>query len=388
MNALLRLLGAPFVTVWRFWTEPVRAEPLAAFRILIGVTAMANLLTGFAWKLPGAVGGDDPLLPARTRDPWLQRTGRVSLLRGPVSLPLLGKWLPADVVGDHAPKWAEGWVPEPWAEAWKEWGERPGSAYLLFGVLILALASMTVGFLTRLSTLVALLLITTFTNTLSEYLNGGDWMARLSLWYLLLAPAGATWSVDAWLWPPEGPGPVMVAPWSLRLMQIQLAFMYLFAGLIKLGDVHFDNGTWWASLDVANGLATLDATHYAPGSWWPRGDWIDGSAIYWVMNDLSLTRWSYAQAPVPYFLCQMLTWTTLVFEIGFVVLVLWRWTRVPLLVVGVMLHLGILMTLEIGWFSEVVMCWYVLFLSGDAVTAASRRLFGRPAEAEAEAAPG
>ncbi len=385
MTHLLGLLAAPFVTVWRFWTEPVRAEPLAAFRILLGLTILANLLTGFVWRLPAAV-GPDGLIPGKTRDAWLERGGRVCLLRGPTALPLLGKWLPSDAFGHGIPTWAQGWVGKDATAAWKEWGERPGSAYLLFAVYLLALVMMTAGLLTRLSTFIAVLMAATFNNYLSEYINGGDFLLRNGLWLLLLSPAGATWSVDAWLWPGKQPGPVMIAPWSVRLMQIQVCFMYLFVGLTKLDDLHFDNPTWLASLDVVNGLTTYSkSTHYASGAWWPRGDWLDGNALYWVMNDVAITRWSYAQAPVPYALCQLLTWGTLAFEIFFIVLVLWKWTRIPLLIAGVMLHLGILVTMEIGWFSQVTLCWYVVFLSGGTVSAAARWLLGMPGE-DAEAA--
>jgi hypothetical protein len=378
---LLRLLAAPFVNVWRFWTEPVRAEPLAAFRILLGLTIIANLLTGFIWRLPSAV-GPDGLIPAKTRDSWLARGGRVCLLRGPTGLPLLGDWLPTDAFGHGISPWAENWVPKDTVYAWKAWGERPSSAYILFAVYLLSLAMMTVGLFTRLSTFVAVLMAATFNNYLSEYINGGDFLLRNGLWLLLLSPAGATWSLDARYWPPKEQGPVMIAPWSVRLMQIQICFMYLFVGLTKLDDIHFDKPTWWASLDVVDGLAKVGSSHFSSGSWWPRGDWLDGEALYWVMNDVAITRWSYAQMPMPYAVCKVLTWGTLIFEIGFPVFVLWKWTRIPLLLSGVLLHLGILITLEIGWFSQVTLCFYVLFLSGDTVDAAARWLSGTPREEE------
>jgi hypothetical protein len=146
----------------------------------------------------------------------------------------------------------------------------------------------------------------------------------------------------------------MIEPWSVRLMQIQVCFMYFFVGVAKLADLHWEHG-------------------------WLTGEWIDGTALYWVLNDVQITRWSYAQFPIPLFVCKMMTWTTIIFEIGFPLFVLWRWTRIPLLIFGVMLHLGILMLMEIGWFSQITLCWYVLFLSGDTVTTAVRWALGLPA---------
>ena len=81
----------PLLVVYRFWTAPIRAEPLAAFRILLGAVMVLALLTGLAWRLSDAL-GDDPLAPAKTRYDWFERSGRYSLLTGPVGIPFLGKW--------------------------------------------------------------------------------------------------------------------------------------------------------------------------------------------------------------------------------------------------------------------------------------------------------
>jgi hypothetical protein len=213
-----------------------------------------------------------------------------------------------------------------------------------------------IGFRTRLMTFVALLLAATFNNRMVELLNGGDALFRLGLYLLLLSPAGATWSIDAWLrsrwqWPrPLHPftQPRFIEPWSVRLMQIQIVFMYLFTGLTKLADIHPDAQWGW---------------------WWPRGDWLDGNALYWVLNDISLMRWSFAQFPIPLFACKIATWGTLFFEIFFGLLVLSRWTRPATLLVGVVLHLGILLTMEIGWFSQITLCWYLLFVQGGSLAA-------------------
>ena len=103
----------------------------------------------------------------------------------------------------------------------------------------------------------------------------------------MFAPAGAVWSLDAVLKRRRDPSPVMIPPWSVRLMQIQLAVIYLFTGISKL----------------SGGLV--------------GNDWITGEAVYWVLNDLSLTRWPYHWLPIPMFVCRLLSWGTLAFELGF-----------------------------------------------------------------------
>ena len=92
------------------------------------------------------------------------------------------------------------------------------------------------------------------------------------------------------------------------------------------------------------------------------------------MNDLALTRWPYHKLPVPMWLCQLSSWGTLVWEIGFPLLVAVRWFRPWALLAGVGLHLGILLTMEVGWFSQVTLCWYAVFLSGDTLGRIAARL--------------
>jgi hypothetical protein len=97
-----------------------------------------------------------------------------------------------------------------------------------------------------------------------------------------------------------------------------------------------------------------------------------------VLNDLSLTRWPYYWLPVPMIICRLLSWGTLVFELGFALVMalpprsaFLRRLRLSWLLAGVALHVGILVHTEVGWFSPATLCWYVLFLPGE------RLRFGR-----------
>jgi hypothetical protein len=346
---------------WRelhdFWAEPIRAEPLGLFRILLGLTLLGSLATGIGPRLVRYC-GPDALLPAGAGDDWLRRTGRFCLLRGPVGIP-----------------WLEGALSPKQADAWARWGARPSSVYLLFGLFVAAVAALTVGLWTRLAALAALLLANTFHNRVPEVLNGGDALFRNGLYFLVLAPAGAAWSVDGWLrrrravrraraagLPPPEPAPVWIAPWSVRLMQIQLCMMYLFTGLAKLGDAK-------------------------RVGWWYSGDWVDGQAMYWVLNDIAICRWPFAALPLPLLVCRLLSWGTLLFELGFVFFVLFTPLRRWLLLAGVGLHLGILAVMEVGWFSQVTLCWYVLFLPGEKVAGFFSRLWRARSLTAVEGAP-
>lgn len=330
-----------------FWVKPIRAEPLALFRILLGLTILGAQLTGILVSLDLTC-GPEGLRPIEVSDVWIQHQGRTLLLRGPVSLPLLGKWLPKELVEKYPRlgNWLENWVPAPAQAAWEEWGERLSSHYLLFGIYLGALVFLTLGFRSRLMALVAALLAATFHHRLPELMNGGDSLFRNGLYYLILAPSGATWSLDHLLrrrrararGEPISDEPVLIEPWSVRLMQLQLCFVYLFTGLVKLGE-----------------------------------DYFNGVAIYWVLNDTAVSRWPYGVVPIPLFVCRLMTWGTLAFELTFIVLIWIKPLRRWIILAGLGLHLGILATMEIGWFSQVTMCWYALFVSGETLGRWERR---------------
>jgi hypothetical protein len=326
-------LRTPLRAFWDFWTKPIRAESLAMFRILLGLTFLGNLLTGIGPSLKLTC-GQDGVCPAEACDKWLAQTGRMCLLRGPVSLPILSDWLPESLA--RAYPWLNEQLPADWAEDWAEWGATPEAAYLLLALLLASLVCMTVGLGTRISTLAAVLLASTFHHRLAWLMNGGDFLIRNGLYFLLFSPAGAVWSVDnilrRRLWGRPVASPVLIAPWSVRLMQIQVCTMYFFTGVVKL----------------------------AP-------DYLNGEALYWVLNDIALCRWPYARVPIPLLLCRMLSWTTLLFEVGFSFLVCIRPVRKYVLMAGLAFHLGIFVVMEIGWFSQVAMCWYVLFVPGEKV---------------------
>jgi len=344
---------------WRFWLAPIRAEPVAAFRILAGIVAFVSLTTSLGPRMALDFGPDGLTPPAdlvrQSDDPkytgsldaWLERTGKFCVNRGFVGVPLLDVWLPRESL--------RGWV---------EWCEAGGNYWLawLYGVSILFVIA---GLFTRLSTLLALLLTVSFQARMSWVLNGGDAVIRESFFYLLLMPAGAVWSVDGWLrrrvWGVKPPGPVLIEPWSVRLAQIQLCSIYLFTGLIKLGGTYAAVGGFCGS--VWNGQAVAAAWETCRAAL-AEEDWLNGVAVYWVLNDVCLNRFPYAWLPLPLVLCQVLSWATLVFEIGFPLLVLSRWTRPVLLAGGAMFHFGIWFHTEVGFFSAAMVAWYPLFLSG------------------------
>jgi hypothetical protein len=357
----------PLTVLVDFWARPLPAAPLALFRIALGSVLLLSCLSNLLPRL-SVYAGSDPLLPQEALVhegyDWPRRTGRVCLLTGAVG----PEWLQTRV---------DGLLGKDGVRAWLEWGARPANVYRMFGLWLLALALMTVGFWTRTATVAAWLLTMTFNTRFAWLNNGGDSVSRAGVFYLMFAQAGAAWSLDAFFRRRRlrraglAEGPVLVPAWPVRLLQIQLAMIYFFTGLAKVVS-------GWP--DTNAGTFTDKLLGH---------DWFNGSAVYWVLNDISLNRVPYHVLPLPLPLCRLLSWGTLIFELGFPLLVLFRGTRFWLLLGGVAFHLGIWVHTEVGFFSPVSLCWYALFLSGPAAEAIlgwPGRLLRRLGQAPAEAA--
>ncbi len=81
-------------------------------------------------------------------------------------------------------------------------------------------------------------------------------------------------------------------------------------------------------------------------------NWFGGSALgAWISGQ----RWLYLP----------MQWFTIVFELAFPFAILWRRTNVAILVMGVLLHLGIWSTMNVGPFSFVALCGYPVLLHPD-----------------------
>src|SRR6185503_18733280 len=132
-------------------------------------------------------------------------------------------------------------------------------------------------------------------------LSSAHQVMTVLLFCLIWTETGQVWSLDA-----RG-GRTALRPlpeWPLWLMRCQVALIYLSSGLYKFAY---------------------------PG-------WRDGTAVHWAMNLNAFHRFPW---PLPPLLAPMeafLTWGTLLFELGFWLMVLFRRTRMLALVAGVGLH--------------------------------------------------
>jgi hypothetical protein len=201
----------------------------------------------------------------------------------------------------------------------------------LFWVSLGSAMLLTVGFLTRLNSLIVFLCLASIQQRNLFILHGGDTFLRVAGFFLIFAPAGAALSVDRRLriWRgKEGATVRPESPWAQRMIQIQLALLYFSAFCWKM-----------------KGAA-----------------WFEGSALYYVYHVDALKRF-----PVPawFFHPTMLkleSWSALALEFSLGVLIWVKRLRYLLLALGVLFHLCLEYSLNIPLFQWDILAAYILFV--------------------------
>jgi len=198
----------------------------------------------------------------------------------------------------------------------------------LFVWLLCSFSAMTVGLRSDVAVLACFIGLVAQTHWNGLPLSSAHQVMTVLLFCLIWVETGQAWSLDA-KWNPTEHRQQPV--WPLWLMRCQVAIVYLGSGLYKLA--------------------------------YPS--WRDGSAVHSALNLNAFHRfpwaWPVQFAPVE----ALLTWGTLLFELSFAVLVLFRRTRPLALIAGVGLHLGLFATLELGPFSLLMIASYICYLDPD-----------------------
>ena len=194
--------------------------------------------------------------------------------------------------------------------------------YFSYGLLMVSFLSMVLGFLPRISAIVAFLLHISFIHRNVTAVFGIDLIATFFLLYLCLTNT-----------PKRG---VQQSEFSrtlqsiaLRLVQIQLCIVYAFSGWEKLKG----------------------------GSWW-RGD-----ALWYVLSNPQLARLDFSWTASFPALLALMTYSTLLWEMYFPVLIWFPKLRRSMLIGGVMLHGGIALLISLPFFSLIMLSSYSGFLS-------------------------
>ena len=307
----------------RFWFAPQPTSSLALFRIAIGAVT-------FAWTLS--------LLP----DLYAFFSAHGIEPRPPYHPPL-GYWGVLNTFPAYS------------------------VAIALYVTLLVASLFLFVGYRTRLASIVVFVGVMSFEHRAPSIWNSGDGLLRIVTFFLMLAPAGASLSIDRWrrardrFW--EFPAR---APWAVRLVQIQISFVYL--------------STVWLKL-------------HGP-------DWRRGTAVSYAARLEDFQRFALPAAlSHSHFFSAVLTYWTLAVELMVGILVWNRRARPLVLALGVALHVTVGLNMELGFFSETMLACYLAFATPafadtavlklrDRARAVSARVRRRPAPSVERVAEG
>jgi hypothetical protein len=276
-----------------FFFAPQSPVPTALFRILYGIVIVANLLLLRPdWLNWYGTHGWVTLATASHVEPGI----RLNLFK---VMPQSDAWINAFF-----------WV------------------FLVFAVLLAC------GFMTRISSVLVFVCLTSIHQRNLFINHGGDTFLRVTGFFLMFAPAGAALSLDRLILRRIGRQGAEIkprSPWAQRMIQFELALLYLVA-------------FWWKSMGVT---------------------WVNGTALYYVSHLQEMQRF-----PVPAWLRQPVllklgTWFTLALEFALGVLIWFKELRYPLLAMGIIFHLCLEYSLNVPTFQWDVLTAYVLFVEPE-----------------------
>jgi hypothetical protein len=170
--------------------------------------------------------------------------------------------------------------------------------------------------------------------------NGEDLVFRMLLFYSCFAPLNYSLSVDSWLRnrrrasiPNRRPSQ-LPRIWPVRLIQVNVALVYVIAVLYRLGD--------------------------------PSREWIRGDAIYWSMMS---NMWSRCPWPWLFYgargllLSRIITYSTLLIEFSFALLVWFRRPKFYVLAAITYLQIGIAILIpNVTFFTLAMVCAFWVYV--------------------------
>lgn len=284
-----------FTAAWdRFWFTPTQPATIALYRILFGLIviqcAFFHLLPDlYTWY------GHNGLFPASS---------------------ISASWWHGKAVIN-----VFDWFPE--SDQWLT---------AVFAIFCVSAVTLTIGFQTRLSSVLVAICIISLHQRCPVNINGGDAFMRLAAVWLMFSPAGRQYSVDNWIDKKLSPilrsQPQLCSAWAQRALQVQVAIIYAHTFFNKM-----------------------------QGPLWQKG-----TAVFYSVRMDDMMK---VQIPFLYdnlFLTQIMTFGTLAVEGALWTLIWYRPWRYYVLLAGFALHLGIELSINLPMFEWLMMTSFVLFV--------------------------
>jgi hypothetical protein len=287
-----------FTTLWRgwlaFWFTPTDTATLGVIRICTGAMLF---YTHLVWSLD--------LEAFFGRDAWLS---------------------PAALDAFYGPGSA--------AWSYLSWIESTSVLWTVHIAALVVFFLLTIGYQSRVTSVLAWLATVAYCNRSPASLFGLDQINGLLAMYLMIGPCGASYSIDRWLarrkaGRPLPPATSVSANVAIRLIQVHMCIIYLFAGLSKLSGP-----SWW------NGYAI----------------WLSVANLEYQSIDMTWLA-DYPQ------LISLLTHVSVMWEVSYMFLVWPRLTRPLWIAMAIPLHLGIAVCLGMITFGLIMLVGNLAFVS-------------------------
>lgn len=212
----------------------------------------------------------------------------------------------------------------------------------VYSVYVTALVAFTLGFKSRISSILVYVIFVSLYHRDPYLLNSGDTLVRAMSFWLVFAPTGAAWSLDHRLKVKEyGFEFTELTPaWGLRCLQLQFCCVYFHAVITKL----------------------------------PGWVWVNGTAVYIASRIEALMKFPLIPEPEHLFISQAISWMTLIIETALFSLIWLRELRYYVLGLGICMHLTIDWCMNIPQFEWLMIAAMVLFVYPGDLECATKRI--------------
>lgn len=263
-----------------------------------------------------------------------------------VSLPNWHRFFSADgIISLHSPGLLDDRVNTPFGLFYWTEGIVPVGFWWLAAMAFSV--AFTIGWKSRIATIGLYVLFESMLQRNPYLANGEDMVMRMCLLYLILIDVGSAWSVDAWFRAKRGlPQAATIAGWPVRMMQINVALIYIISLPYKLAQ--------------------------DPG-------WVTGDALHWTVASDMWSPFNHPWITLAFggALRKAMTFGTVIVEAFFPLCVWFNPTRRLAIAAIAALHLGIaVMIPNVTYFTLSMVCTFAAFLSRDDI-----ELLGRWTEA-------
>ena len=226
------------------------------------------------------------------------------------------------------------------------WLESPAMLWCSHLVALVVFFALMVGFQSRIASVLAYLLTVSYAHRATGALFGLDQINGFLAMYLMIGPCGDAFSVDQWLKRKRGqsintrPQPKITTNIALRLIQVHLCIVYLFAGFGKLfGE------SWWSGTALWGAFANQEYQTFD---------------MTWLAHSLVLVN--------------LFTHVALFWEVSYAALIWSKHTRPIMLALAVPMHLGIAICMGMTTFGLVMLIANLAFVSPQLIRSICKRI--------------